>query len=918
MKTSIKFSGFLIFLLTALFVLQAPAAQAQVQMAPVSGEIERIFINDKTDHWSGGEIVVGGQIVIIPRNLLIDLPANRLTLTQLFEQAPAACVAAGETGLAKLDTCNPSGAGAFATITANKNNNGNVIAGDVFIEKGREVVTGNITYISYTDGYFRLNGLPNDPNTGVMVRLNDPTGRHTVQQGLGCVPGTPNCSPDPRFTLDPDNYVNVFSTGYPYCIPSTVSRPFPGLPAAIGIPAIPAGTAQAAADGTGDVTCPTTNRLSLTADDSRRFAPIMIGDSITAEGNFETINGVRFLSAHTTMVGSALLTKNQPDQPDYFFLAEVEVDAPGFQNQRARALFIGFSTSDSDVLIWSLQRDPLTNEAHEFPLASVKGCDLVGGGAGTCSAQGLVGGIPGGNIWKIRYDVDFNPAANKKPELNPCAVLTADPRMGSGICSPVGIDGQTSAGVAEQFAVLSPIPHEIQARTGHSLLYPGLITLDIQGNQATNGQYLFPFGVGLGGIAFPEMVEIDLNALWTPHSFSGIPWNLDRRLSPGGCLGTCEATPQPLDPFPFEGANMDPRFLANTPQGPYNQPAFTNSPLTRASDRILSYVTEVSPGVFKFDGDNTILAWPPAEPAPIQIRVTPPIGGVFKLVPFAPGVNATVPGVTMTVDGAASSAKTIGVNTIATYLLNVTNTGNGIDTFSFTVQAPNGAIAATNVSSISLAQGASATVQLNVIGAAPGSFVVNVTATSQASASVSTAIMTATTVTGVSPPIAMLKPGETMQFTVSPQLAVTWSSSNTVENIGTIDANGLFTATTPGNTTITATDGTTTVGTALVIVGANRSTSQPLVAGYNLLIVPVQSDPAFNASRLLQLVTAQNPGVAGERVVRWNATAQLFETYDSFAGLIDFIIDPGEAYFVKVSANAANVSIVGTPAATVQ
>jgi hypothetical protein len=59
----------------------------------------------------------------------------------------------------------------------------NVIAGDVFIQKGVETVKGTVTYINYTDGYFRLNGIANDANTGVMVRLNDPENRHTVQQG---------------------------------------------------------------------------------------------------------------------------------------------------------------------------------------------------------------------------------------------------------------------------------------------------------------------------------------------------------------------------------------------------------------------------------------------------------------------------------------------------------------------------------------------------------------------------------------------------------------------------------------------------------------------------------------------------------------------------------------------------------------
>ena len=49
-------------------------AQAAPVIAPVTGEIQFITINNPADHWSGGTIVVGGTIVTIPRNLLIDLP----------------------------------------------------------------------------------------------------------------------------------------------------------------------------------------------------------------------------------------------------------------------------------------------------------------------------------------------------------------------------------------------------------------------------------------------------------------------------------------------------------------------------------------------------------------------------------------------------------------------------------------------------------------------------------------------------------------------------------------------------------------------------------------------------------------------------------------------------------------------------
>jgi hypothetical protein len=618
-------------------VAWAPQALAAVT-APFIGEIQSITVENPTDIWSKGTIVVGGEIITIPRNLLIDLPANRLTLQQLFMlgQAPANCVLAGETGLAKGDLCNTTGAGGIATIAANRTNGGNIIAGDVFIQKGIEFIGGQITFIDFTNGYFRVNGNLNDANTGTMVRINDPGARHTKQQGPGCVTGSlDNCSPDVRFTLDPDNYTNVFSTGYPWCIPSTLPRPFTGLPG------VPAGTAQAAADGTGDVLCPTTNRTinnGNPVDDSRRFAPLQVGDSITAEGNFERVNGVRFLSAHSTTVSRALTTKNQADQPDYVFLSEVFIDGPAFQNQRARDLIIGFATlAPTDVKFWTLHYDPATNTAHEFPWGTVVGCD-VAGGAGTCSNQGLVGA--GANIFRIRHDVDFllggaggQPA---RPKLSPCAHLRADPFFAPlNICPNARADGTST--LAEEFAILSPIPHEIQARTGHELASPGLVTVDVNGNPATHGQYLFPFGIGLGGIDIPAFDEINLDGLNTPFFFSGIPWNMDRRLSPAGCDGACEAVPQPLDPFPDEAA--DPRTQASLPIGPFTDPNFTASTLTSTANRILSFVDGASGN---FNGNATVLAWPPAPPPASAILPTPELPLVCSLSTGVPSVGTTL------------------------------------------------------------------------------------------------------------------------------------------------------------------------------------------------------------------------------------------------------------------------------------
>ena len=123
--------------------------------APIVGEVERIIVNDPTDIWSGGIIVAGGTNVIIPKNMVIELPANRNTLQQLFVNAPAACAAdtngdgvPDETGLAKADSCNGSFTGASADILANRTNAGDIIAGFVFLEKSTEIVSGEVTFIN--------------------------------------------------------------------------------------------------------------------------------------------------------------------------------------------------------------------------------------------------------------------------------------------------------------------------------------------------------------------------------------------------------------------------------------------------------------------------------------------------------------------------------------------------------------------------------------------------------------------------------------------------------------------------------------------------------------------------------------------------------------------------------------------------
>jgi hypothetical protein len=121
-KRGLLKAGAALALVTGLLGIFDAGAQAQTPAvtAPIAGEIQSLTLNNPNDHWSGGSMVVGGQNIILPRNLLMDLPANRLTLKQLFDQAPSACLLSGESGLAKGANCNGTGLGGIANVAANR------------------------------------------------------------------------------------------------------------------------------------------------------------------------------------------------------------------------------------------------------------------------------------------------------------------------------------------------------------------------------------------------------------------------------------------------------------------------------------------------------------------------------------------------------------------------------------------------------------------------------------------------------------------------------------------------------------------------------------------------------------------------------------------------------------------------------
>ena len=54
------------------------------QSVVVLGEIENIFVDDMDEMFSAGWIIADGVAVRIPSGLMIDLPANRLTISKTF------------------------------------------------------------------------------------------------------------------------------------------------------------------------------------------------------------------------------------------------------------------------------------------------------------------------------------------------------------------------------------------------------------------------------------------------------------------------------------------------------------------------------------------------------------------------------------------------------------------------------------------------------------------------------------------------------------------------------------------------------------------------------------------------------------------------------------------------------------------
>ncbi|MCB2016540.1 MAG: hypothetical protein KDF54_03340 [Hydrogenophaga sp.] len=329
--------------------LGTPAwAQTPTPSFSMLGYLQELDVTDLGDPLSGGRMKVNGIDVVLPRNLLIKMPGQYLTVNDLFRGphpgvAPALVAASKPSGLALKDTPRPPIAFEAQVI-------GNIVGGEYragwvnITQQDLNVGAGFIRSIDYAKGEMLVG-----PDTGpavARVRINDPLGRY----GLRNADKTGGQSMDERFAADPGNAPVAADTGFPMCLPRVAP---PG-----NDPDCPLGN-RAPSPNQGRFTCgpisaePTAPALA--GCQPGKPAPLQVGDYINFSGMMTEDSpgsGTFFHAAHAVHAMAGIYTSPGAN-PAYVFIEEALVGTlgepyPGVdQEQTSRFRIVGFTTDPS-------------------------------------------------------------------------------------------------------------------------------------------------------------------------------------------------------------------------------------------------------------------------------------------------------------------------------------------------------------------------------------------------------------------------------------------------------------------------------------------------------------------------------------------------------------------------------------------
>jgi hypothetical protein len=273
-----------------------------------AGYIQAATLDTPGDPNSGGTLTMNGIKMIVPRNSVLQFPANTLHWADLFDPAvispiydtsgvptePNLAIPAGTTGLALVDNPGQSlGISPYlpfnAIVLGNidlKNSTGNGVGAYIvglILPVGQDLGNGGagfINCIDYTKGRFEVGGtlsttgLCGATPTGTVIEINDPLGRYGWAH-----------SPDPRWSVDADNPTIASGNGYPMCLPRFAPPKIdPDCPLynrplnTTGDPFLPLGAPLTV------IKMPASKAPGTTTPDPWKQAPLMVGDYVAYAG----------------------------------------------------------------------------------------------------------------------------------------------------------------------------------------------------------------------------------------------------------------------------------------------------------------------------------------------------------------------------------------------------------------------------------------------------------------------------------------------------------------------------------------------------------------------------------------------------------------------------------------------------------
>jgi hypothetical protein len=350
----------------------------------------------------GGTVTVNGQLIVIPSETVVILPAAALTWQELFTHAPVG-TPSGQTGMAlnELPTkplttyeihvvgnrvIDPNGTNGCATVGGCDR----YIAGLVNIsQQSLNSGAGYINFIDYTNGVMYVGGrmasavdgspiLTTTANKGTKVAINDPAVATSGSGGRFSSGAPAGVTQDVRFQVDQDNPTILAETGFPMCLPRTrvdlgvndalcPQNNRPVMSAAGDSSGITPNPNPIIAnqpyelfrmDSPGATACTNPNGTLRPCRDPRQQAPFEVGDYVTFSGSIQADPtgpaGAQLVSAHTIVASVGIYTQPGIDPAyvsvDVSLIGTGGLTVFGAGEAAVRTRFEGMTTDESRLV----------------------------------------------------------------------------------------------------------------------------------------------------------------------------------------------------------------------------------------------------------------------------------------------------------------------------------------------------------------------------------------------------------------------------------------------------------------------------------------------------------------------------------------------------------------------------------------